>query len=251
MGQSLMGQSPFCPWLRILGEAADHRIKLRPRSLLKRLARGADEEKACDAFSALAQRASDCSIVTGPTCNPAGDKAMGMDGVEQVHADCADAHLLFPFRNFGAFLRGVEQYDQRRCHQGRRNSGFNLRWPGFGVGNEESALHKRGKCLPVTDFDKTPGKQLSMIGCAHGQLKDCIQRRLIRPRRSHVARLSRAAGGEIGGGRGEIVKHIPSRSSKSDGSRNKILFPRNFFARFARICSGESIRKFIWEVGIA
>ena len=65
----------------------------------------ANKEETGNLFIALAQCGADCLVVGCPAGDPARHEAVRVCSVEQVHTHRANAHLLFPKRNFGGRLR--------------------------------------------------------------------------------------------------------------------------------------------------
>src|SRR3546814_13287054 len=74
---------------------------------------------------------------------------------------------------------------------------------------DPGALEERGKglALVVGDRDDAPRRELAMVGRAQRERDDGAQFGGVGPRRDHVARLARAAGGEVRAERGVVVEH--------------------------------------------
>ena len=156
-----------------------------------------------------AESAGDLRAERRPAGEPAADEAVRVRRVEQVHAERAGRHLLFPHGNLAAGHGGREQHQQRRRLMRELVERGKVHARGAGIFRDPGGLEQAGKgvALVVGDRDDAPGGELAMIRRPQRERDDLAERGGVGAGRDHVARLARAAGGEMGEERGAVVEH--------------------------------------------
>jgi hypothetical protein len=138
-------------------------------------------------------------VIGHPLGQPVGDIAMGIGGHQQVEADGAGRHHLFPFRHLGMGGCGGNDGDHHRrpgeaCFLHLDHVVGEIRFLGAG---DLGKLQRQGGAA-ITGIDhESPWGDLAMVRNPAGELENGLDLGFRRARRAHLEGGHRAAGREI------------------------------------------------------